>query len=73
MKQKLILSILALSLISCQKAQNKDNAVVIDKTSRINTQSYSISVEVVDSCEYVILDGTYGRSIIHKENCSNHK
>ena len=25
----------------------------------------------IDECEYLIADGSYGRDIIHKENCDN--
>lgn len=32
---------------------------------------YQIYVEIIDGCEYIICDGLYGLSIIHKANCKN--
>lgn len=55
------------ALIGC----SRDNKVLIDKSVR--APRYTISVETIDSCEYIVLDGSSGRSIIHKQNCKNHK
>lgn len=32
----------------------------------------NISVETIDSCEYILYASYYGASICHKENCKNH-
>jgi PBP1b-binding outer membrane lipoprotein LpoB len=55
-KTILILSIAALILSSCVKNHAK-----------ITEEDYSI--QVIDSCEYIVTDDVQGRSITHKGNC----
>lgn len=69
---KLLILITLFFLVSCKPSAEKttesnDSPIVVNNTR------YSIMVEKVDSCEYIVLDGTYGRSIIHKANCKNHE
>lgn len=72
--KKLLVLVLGLSLLSCEiKNTEKEDDPKQDSSLVINRPYYTINVETVDSCEYLILNGTYGRSIIHKENCKNHK
>lgn len=37
-----------------------------------NNASQAIEVLTVDSCEYVVVSGTYATAIVHKQNCKNH-
>ena len=32
---------------------------------------YALEQKTIDSCEYIIIFGTGGRSIVHKANCNN--
>lgn len=68
---KIILT--SILFIGCSK-QNNDPEFT--KHISINyakeSEQYEIFIEKIDGCEYIVLDGTYGRSIIHKQNCKNH-
>ena len=33
--------------------------------------NYALEQKTIDSCEYIIIFGTDGRSIVHKANCNN--
>lgn len=79
---KIILT--SMLLINCDISQKKKNKVEakanIEENNPIKSMrdsdptqpDYRIYVEKIDSCEYIILNGNYGRAIIHKENCKNH-
>jgi len=36
-----------------------------------HSMEYRTTIKTIDECQYIILFGTDGRNIIHKENCNN--
>ena len=63
--RKLILLIIGLSFYSCVV---KDPA---EESTMWSTVQYKIEEVEIDKCEYIIILGKGGRSIIHKANCKN--
>lgn len=63
---------LAAIFASCQKPQL--NSITKEDTNYIQVSAFSRIYNVeVDSCEYLVANSPDGISIIHKENCKNHK
>jgi len=60
-----LLSVILLTSSCLGDAEIKDvqrRTVYVDK-------DYALYIVVVDSCEYILYDGTFGNGITHKENC----
>ena len=66
MKQ-LKLIIITVIFCSCSKQRAGRTIVDYENTPR------GISVQTIDSCEYVYCESVHGVSIVHKSNCKNHK
>jgi DNA/RNA endonuclease YhcR with UshA esterase domain len=66
MKNKLILAILAISMVSCEK-----NVPSTITSYRLSDGQGTLEIVVVDSCEY--LYGPWGNATVltHKGNCKN--
>lgn len=65
-----ILLFAILSLVGC--SEERKSTKINSKLMAINPLSYEIYLEVIDGCEYLVMDGSYAGGIIHKENCKNH-
>lgn len=58
MKKLILLPVFFICVVSCNK--------------RTPEKDYKFVTEVViDSCEYIVVDGLNERNIIHKANCNN--
>ena len=69
---KTVLILLALTIIvSCEKNKNKKDINEAPNEKQIPS-NYNFYIKKIDGCEYIILQGAYAPSILHKENCSNH-
>lgn len=66
---KRIIILLALTFVSCKKEQ-KESGGNLSKTEI--PSNYNFYIKKIDGCEYIILQGGYGPSILHKQNCKNH-
>lgn len=64
-----ILIIMLLAVMSCSDGEKYDGTY-IDLNKYKNT-GVGIYVVTIDSCEYVVYNGTYKGGIVHKENCGN--
>lgn len=76
--KKLILLIVLLFAFSCERKSSIQESKKEYKNDVLSVHDgpdeiYSISVEKIDSCEYVIVRRHNALSIIHKANCENHK
>jgi hypothetical protein len=84
MKKLKIISIIAMSIgligiISCN-CNYEHTPYGVEKSTKFSYEhtgglwlstEYSIDQKTIDSCEYIIVFGQQGRSIIHKANCKN--
>lgn len=61
-------------LYSCSSEDETKNGYFENTNNGIwGSVEYRIEQKIIDSCEYIIIFGAEGRSIIHKANCKNHK
>lgn len=52
--------------------KQQDGQYEYENSDKIWTSiDYKIEEKTIDSCKYIIIFGSEGRSIIHKENCDN--
>lgn len=64
---------LVISFKSCEGRANEKSYDLGDNyPSAWGSIEYKIEQKRIDSCEYIIIFGVEGRSIIHKANCDNH-
>jgi hypothetical protein len=70
------LILLAFIVSSCNENIKKPIKDVNEKSPQETKGKYSIYIQIIDSCEYIIVDKEYLRegsiSITHKANCKNH-
>lgn len=74
MKNLLKLILISFVLFSCSSGNNeqiKDNYSYEHNAGIWTSIEYKILVKEIDQCEYIIIFGSEGRNIIHKENCKN--
>ena len=55
----------AIGMMGCG---TRDNSPAWEKW---HTAQYNIHEKTIDGCEYIIVFGEYGRSIVHKHNCDS--
>ncbi len=76
MKKLLILLVIIGLLASCDETTTKESSNKVDEYEYSggiwNSTEYKIEQTKIDSCEYIIILGVEGRTIIHKANCKNH-
>jgi hypothetical protein len=78
-KNKIIVATIALCvmlLFSCSSSDSSENVIPKDGTFEYDgglwvSMNYKIEERTIDSCQYIIIFGVEGRSIIHKANCRN--
>lgn len=68
--RNLIFITILLFTVSCKREANTNKVKVEDSTI---PSHYNFYVKTIDSCEYIILQGSYAPSILHKANCKNYK
>lgn len=74
MKNLVKLILISFVLFSCSSGNNeqiKENFSYEHSGGIWTSLEYKIAVKEIDQCEYIIIFGSEGRNIIHKENCKN--
>lgn len=61
------------AVYSCKKEVRKTETNKVKVQDSAIPSYYSFYVKKIDSCEYIILQGSYAPTMLHKANCKNHE
>lgn len=73
MRNLIIILFLLGAVYSCKREVRKTDTNEVKVEGSVIPSHYDFYIKEIDSCEYIILQGSYAPTMLHKANCKNHE